>query len=411
MSALEVVPGIDPLGLSDDGDIYEPGPATCSIAQREDKLPSMVAEGGTPTDKEALEAALASGPIMAGDFWDLEMTIEKPVYMPVQGSDLPLVYRGKSHAFMGEPGRGKSMIAQMLHVTEAQQGRCSLFIDLEKSFPDFRARIRALGATRETAGLIGYWRANGALSSTALAAIAAFAKQWGVEVVTIDSVGRALSRAGLIENDNDHVRSWYDRVADPMVAAGLTPILIDHVKKPGETGGRPGGASPASRYAKGAGAKLDVITGAAYGIEFVTPFSQHKPGLAKIITAKDNNGARHEGEVAAQVHVTPSDGGAKIDMLLKAPPESVSADGKSRPTAYMEKVSRLLETVAEPLSISRIKKEVGGKSEWVGVAVERLADEGFVSSAPGARNAKLISGVKVFRAEDEGADDSTTNPF
>jgi len=407
VSAATIETGIDPADPFGDGDTYD----TLDRPDADEQAaPAMVADGGAPTDQDLLEAALANGPIMAGDFWDVEMAVEKPVYMPVDGSDLPLVYHGKSHVFMGEPGRGKSMIGQYLHVMEAEAGRCSLFIDLEKSFADFRARIRALGATKETAGRIGYWRASGALTPAALARIAAFAKEWGVEVITIDSVGRALSRAGLVENDNDHVRGWYDAVVDPMVAAGLTPILIDHVKKP-ETGGPRGGPAAVSRYAKGAGAKLDVVTGAAYGVEFVTPFSQHKPGLARIVTAKDNNGSRHEGEVAAEVHVTPSEAGAVIDMVLKAPEVSTNADGEFRPTGYMEKVSRLLESASEALSVSKIKKELGGKGEWVGVAVERLVDEGFLTSTPGPRNAKLIASVKPYRAAAEAGGNAEANPF
>lgn len=376
----------------------------------DDTAPEMLLPGGQPTDQAALEAALASGPVMASDFWDTKLVVSSPVYLPVEGSDLPLIYRGKSHAFIGEPGRGKSMLLQHLHVQEAAAGRCSLFIDLEKDFGHFRERIRALGATKETAARIGYWRLSGAITREKLEAIAAFTRQWGVEVVTIDSVGRALSRAGLTENDNDHVRRWFDETVTPMERGGLTVVLVDHMKKPDEgRGSRGGSPSAAGRYAKGAGAKLDVITGAAYGVSFTKPFSRSKPGMATLITAKDNNGSRHEGEIAAEVSVTPSDEGRCIEMVLRAVVQPINGAGEFRPTFYMQKVSEYLATAAEPVSISAIKRDLGGKSEWVGVAVERLVDEGFATQEPGPRGAKLIAHVRSFDQQLEGQEDG--NPF
>jgi hypothetical protein len=347
---------------------------------------------------------------MASDFWDTELVVAKLVYLPVEGSDLPLIYRGKSHAFIGEPGRGKSMLLQHLHVKEAAAGRCSLFIDLEKDFGHFRERIRALGATKESAARIGYWRLSGAITRESLDAIAGFARQWGVEVVTLDSVGRALSRAGLTENDNDHVRTWFDGVVAPMERGGLTVVLVDHMKKPDDSRGNRGGSpSAAGRYAKGAGAKLDVITGAAYGVSFTKPFSRSKPGMATLVTAKDNNGSRHEGEIAAEVSVTPSDEGRSIEMVLRAVVQPVNDAGEFRPTFYMQKVSEHLAKAAEPVSISSIKRALGGKSEWVGIAVERLVDEGFATQEPGPRGAKLITHVRAF--EQNGEEQQNGNPF
>ena len=69
------------------------------------------------------------------------------------------------------------------------------------------------------------------------------------------------------------------------------------------------------------------------------------------------------------------------------------------PTVYVEKVSRVLAESSEPLCISEIKRIIGGKSEWVGVAVERLLEEGHATEQPGPRKARMITQVKPFRGD------------
>jgi hypothetical protein len=373
----------------------------------EPTAPEMAAPGGTPPTKDALEAALAAGPVMAGDWWELDFKPIEPVLYRVDGAK-PLLYAGMSHAFIGEPGRGKSMLGQKLLVEMAGDGQTALFVDLEKDYLAFRERIRALGATKETAGRIGYWRLTRGLTDKAVDRIVAFCAEWRVSVVVIDSVGRALSRAGLDENSNDDVRRWYDGCVEPLLRAGLTVVLIDHFKKPsGDGSSRGGSPSPAGRYAKGAGAKLDVITGAAYGVEFVKPFSRVQSGMAKVITAKDNNGTRCEGEVACEVLVEPHDGGARIDMQLVSPkPLPTNADGSKRYTYLMEQVSKFVEAAETPPSLTVVETSVSGAAIRVRAAVEVLITEGFLTQQVGPRNAKLLTSAKPYRE----AQDSLTAP-
>jgi hypothetical protein len=366
----------------------------------DDGAPVMAAPGGTPAPKSALDDALARGPVMAGDWWDTEFEVIEPTLFQVDGAK-PLLYPGKSHVFIGEPGRGKSLLGQRLLVELATQDRASLFIDLEKKFEDFRDRIRALGATKPLAQRTGYWRLNGALTPPALKSIIGFCDEWRVSVVVIDSVGRALSRAGLDENNNDDVRRWYDGAVEPLLRAGLTVVLIDHYKKPAGDGGRFGGSpSAASRYAKGAGAKMDVIDGAAYGVETAVPFSRDKAGLIRIVTAKDNNGTRHEGSVAAEARVVPSDGGRRIEVTLVPPePLPTNTDGTPRWTAIMEQVSRFVEGASTPPSRSKVEAGVNGGATGVRSAIDTLLSEGFLVATDGPRGAKLLTSVRQYRKD------------
>jgi hypothetical protein len=358
----------------------------------------MLAPGGEPTQQDALQEALRFGPVMAGDWWDTPLELVEPAFVPVPGGK-PLLYPGKSHVFIGEPGRGKTMFAQHALVEEAAAGRCSIFIDLEKGFDSFRERVRALGATKDTAGRMGYWRLTRGLSAPAIDRIVQFAQEWGVQCVVIDSVGRALSRASLDENNNDHVRQWYDTVVEPMLRAGLTVVLIDHFKKPSEGG--PRGGSGHGRYAKGAGSKLDVIDGAAYGVTNISPFSRDKAGRMKVSCAKDNNGTRAEDEVVCEVEITPIDGGRTIEFKPTAPRVSHTPQGKIRRTWYMEEVSKFLEGQEGSVAKDTIRQAIGRNRGYVTSAIDTLVEEGFAAEEDGKRNSKQISSVKPYRMADD----------
>lgn len=358
--------------------------------------PELLAASGmssdAPNETEMIDA-LREGPVMAGSWWNVKTTPIRPTMLPVDGGT-PLLYPGMSHVFIGEPGRGKSMIGQWLCISEARAGRTCLFIDLEKNLPVFIERLKAMGCTEDEASRIGYWRLTKSFSPAAMERINAFAQRNIVGVIVIDSVGRAVSRAGLDENNNNDVRTWYDTVVDPMSRWGSTPAMIDHVPKPNQSNGE-------ARYAKGAGAKLDVITGAAYLVRFAAPFSKEKAGFAKVIVAKDNNGERAEGELAAEMHVTPHHDGAQIEIKFSMP--TPTAAKEFRPTVIMERFSDWLRDLGQPVSWRAAREApVGSRGaqtsrNTIDSALRILRDEGFIAWPEKGK----ISFVKPYRQADD----------
>jgi hypothetical protein len=97
---------------------YSPSLDHDLIDDEEDGPPEMLAPGGEPTPQSALEAALATGPIIAGDWWDTPLQLVEPAFLQVPGGK-PLIYPNKSHSIVGEPGKGKTMLGQYLCVQEA----------------------------------------------------------------------------------------------------------------------------------------------------------------------------------------------------------------------------------------------------------------------------------------------------
>ena len=362
--------------------------------------PTLLQAGGITTvpNEDDAQRALREGPVSVGSWWDVKHEPIRPIMLEVEGG-APLIYPGMSHAFIGEPGRGKSMVGQWLCVAEARAGRTSLFIDLEKNLPHFVERLKAMGCTREEAQRIGYWRLTKSITPIALDLIHAFAQQHTVGVIVLDSVGRSISRSNingknLDENNNNDVRLWFDQQVDPWMRWGCTPVLIDHTVKPSQH-------SNESRYAKGAGAKLDVINGSAYMLKFAAPFSKEKEGLAKLYVAKDNNGDRAEGQLAAEMHVTPHDGGTRIEIRLCMPEQKSGDDW--RPTLLMERLSEWLDKTGQPVSWRGAReapvgaKGGGASRAHVDAALRLLRDEGFIEWPKGGK----ISHLKGYSQEDD----------
>lgn len=369
--------------------------------------PEILVAGGIATRprEDDVMLALREGPIVTGSWWDLKHEPIRPSMLDVNEGE-PLIYPGMSNVFIGEPGRGKSMIGQWLCITEARAGRTSLFIDLEKNLPHFVERLKAMGCTREEAQRIGYWRLTKSITPEALERIKTFVDANTVGVIVLDSVGRSISRSvingkSLDENNNNDVRLWFDMQVDPWMRWGCTPVLIDHTVKPSQNG-------QDSRYAKGAGAKLDVISGAAYLVRFAAPFSKEKEGMAKIYVAKDNNGERGEGQLAAEMHVTPRDEGTRIEITLTMPEQKSGDDW--RPTVLMARISDWIEKMDQPLSWRAVREAPvgakGGKGSktHIDAALRILRDEGFISWPQGGK----ITHVRAYHQEDDPKSDRFT---
>ena len=185
-------------------------------------------------------------PLMVGDWWDAHVLSSKPSILKV-GEGQGLFYPGRVNAVWGEPNRGKSLLCQHLAVLEADAGRATLTIDLEKPLSHFRSRIQALGATRDSASFIGYWNPERAVTEAAVGALIGYCDQQRIRTVIVDAVGRATAQLGIDDNVNADYRQWFDAVIQPLERAGLTVILVDHPRKDFDRAGAP-------LYPKGAGA-------------------------------------------------------------------------------------------------------------------------------------------------------------
>jgi hypothetical protein len=86
-------------------------------------------------------------------------------------------------------------------------------------------------------------------------------------------------------------------------------------------------------------------------------------------------------------------------VLVEGLPAAPSA-AAFRPTVLMERVSRHLES-APDANLRAVRTAIGSKAEYVDLALARLVEEGFVTTAPGPRNATLHRSVKPYRDDSD----------
>lgn len=311
------------------------------------------------------------------DLWDADLPAVRPELAAIEGGDLPLLYGGgRSHLLFGAGGTGKSWIAETiaLSVLAADPAATVVWIDLEMTLPELVGRAKALGATRAQAARIFRQPLEGPLT----AALGALRARWAARpptLVVLDSMAQALSGAGANENDNSEVGAWWGGALTPMAKMGAQSILVlDHVAKP-----QPGsGLAPAAR---GAGAKINLISGAAWSLQTKEPFSCGQRGSVELVVAKDRHGARTVGDVAAVAVVVPGPDGS-LAISLRAP-EAPSGQA-FRPTAAMASIAEWLARNG-PANTTQIRGAMTFRPATVAAAIEALVAEGCIATTTTGR--------------------------
>ncbi len=169
--------------------------------------------------------------------------------------------------------------------------------------------------------------------------------------------------------------------------------MIDHVAKD---------RASAGRWAVGAGQKLALIDGAAFGLEVLNPLGRGRNGQVRITLAKDRPGAlrRHVGaddEIARFRLSSRPDGSVTSELLAPAGP----AEAGDQRIERMARVAKVLEDAGEPLSKVAVEGRVGGKRDHVRVALAGLVEVGCVEVLPGRGGSQLHRSVRTFRPQDE----------
>lgn len=337
--------------------------AAFGLANIDDMPVSLLGER-TSISQEELETAMEKRPVSLLDALRMVRAERAvPTILPIgDNREKCLFYRGRLNWVAGESGAGKSTIAKAACRDEAEQGRAVLYIDREKDIDDFAATMWDLGdVTDEQASHIFYW--NPVHSTAALLPVVlAFMAKYGVDLVVIDSCSMDLTdwRSDYSENNNDNIRAWYKACVAPILRACGTVLVVDHVAKPKQSASGKNVDSE-SLYAMGATAKRAIVTGVALIMRTATHFSLKEAGHARLIAAKVNRGDFTTGEVVAEFHVTPHEGG-RSDFQLRATAVKRDDDHPvvaKRYTGYMERVSALLvqaEAIGETMNGYKVQK-------------------------------------------------------
>lgn len=329
-----------------------------------------------------------------------------------------LFYRGAVNDLHGEPGCGKSMLAQIATAQELKQGHDVIYIDYEDSARNVVKRLLLLGVTSEaivthlhyvrpsakpsTPTSLDGWRETLAYAGTATLAI-------------IDGVTSCLAYAGLDSNSGDDIAAWYNTMPRLISACGPAVVLIDHVVKSKDNRGR---------YAGGSMQKLALIDGISYSVDMTKPVGKGVRGTIVIKSGKDriseieehcavswsSNGS-HLRE-AARIEINSTD--PKLMRVTIARPNMMPSDTESakrfRATGLMEKISTIIQDSGE-ISFNQLMHELkddgsGARRGTVKESVTTLCEEEYLSKRSGANNTIIYSSNRPYRQVDDPASDS-----
>ncbi len=406
-------------------------------SQMRESYPQQVQNGGimpvqtgsnhvAPVQNGSMESCEANKTTSSWRFEDLTQLasgVELPptptVFQREDGQGL--FYRGAVNDLHGEPGCGKSMIAQIATAQELKQGHDVIYIDYEDSARNVVKRLLLLGVTGEQ--IIGHlhyvrpsakpssptsldgWRETLDYADTATLAI-------------IDGVTSCLAYAGLDSNSGDDIAAWYNTMPRLISACGPAVVLIDHVVKSKDNRGR---------YAGGSMQKLALIDGISYSVDMTKPVGKGVRGTIVIQSGKDriseieehcavswsSNGS-HLRE-AARIEINSTD--PKLMRVNIARPNMMPSDDEvrqrnlERPTGLMEKISRILENSPEELNqleIIDVLKDGGSGARKATVlsALNRLIEGEWISHRSGRNNRSLYFSSQPYRQIDDPKSDA-----
>lgn len=354
----------------------------------------LVAEMGQAAEAELAQhastwEAVDLAPVLAGEGQ------EQPLYM-LRTDGEPLLYADKMHAFNAEPEAGKSLLAQWVALERVRAGEHVLYVDFEAGPVDVVSRLLDMGAEpSEILDRFHYVRPDDAVDAAAKLRISQMLDVWPVTYCVVDGVAEALALSGWEENVGTDVIAFYQALPRHISRRGICVVVIDHVVKDKETQGR---------YARGSGAKLAGIDGAAFKLEVVRPFGRGLAGLARVIVTKDRHGWVRRiaagGTMVAEFHGVSDPVTGHLGVTLR-PSTAVDEKGHFRPTQIMENLSRMLETAGGAKSGRWFEQNSGHGHEHVRLALKALVLDEYMTAELGPRRAVMHSLVRPFRAEPE----------
>lgn len=342
----------------------------------------------------------------------LDGTYQRPEPTIMPRTDGPgLFYPGKVHTVYGESESGKSWIAQHAVTTTLDTDGRVLYIDFESDAPDVTGRLTALGTGREQllSDAFAYVRPEASPHTFAEAPEFAQLLTQDWTLCILDGVTEALGLSGKSTMDNDEITAWMRDIPRTIArATGAAVILVDHVVKSQEGRGR---------FPIGGQAKMAAIDGTGYLVEPLTALGQGLDGSLTIRVTKDRPGTvrAHAGDwrktdrtqEAARIRLDSSTGDGSTRITVQPPEygemQARDNDQPFRPTKVMEKVSRILETMREPLSLNKVSemyRESGAKAKRTTIieGINLLVESGHVAETEGPRNARLFRSASVYRS-------------
>ena len=314
-----------------------------------------------------------------------------------------LLYAGKMHMLQAEPSSGKSWLALAAAMEVLDAGGSVVYLDYEDAAKGILGRLLALGADPDAVReRFRYAQIVGGFGAPERTELFALLDDLNADLVVIDGVAEALTRDGLSEDSATDYVSWIEKLPRPIAKTGAAVLLLDHVAKDPEARGR---------WARGTGAKLGAIDGAAYHVKVASAFSRRRAGIVRLVIAKDRTGGVGSiGETAAIGHVEPHADGVRVVIRLEPDTGDRSIADKWKPSILMRRVSEELARSGQPMMAKTLRSLVHSeKPKLLEEAIGRLEQEGYIARTKLGR-AVAYEHVRPFVDDDPPPSKSAAAP-
>lgn len=227
-------------------------------------------------------------------------------------------YRGKTHALIGPPESGKTLVSIAMACDELKEGGNVLHLDADDNgAADTIAKYLAFGVAPEILSNPTRFRFVEVRTADHVRRVVSDAAEWLPTHVTIDAVGEFMPLWGLSSMSDDEYRQWHREVPKSLSKLGAAVWVIDHVTK---------AEGSSNGYASGTHAKKGALSGVSYSVTCIEEFAPGREGAAAIKILKDRVGGVRatspEGKnPTAAVFRLDSRGGASTWEFWKGRPE------------------------------------------------------------------------------------------
>lgn len=187
-----------------------------------------------------------------------------------------VIYLEGLHLISGPPGHGKTSWVQWLCHSAMGWGKHIVWLDYEGGLGPTVKRLLEVGIPPSLAADRFHYASFPAEAEKHLVAVI---ERWDKPLIVVDSMSKALSYAGIDENDNAAVTAWTVPVVQAVKQHQTPVIIIDHVAKKGGD----------SEYSRGASAKLADVD-VHWGVKRVRKFNRKTAGAVVCKAHKDRPG-------------------------------------------------------------------------------------------------------------------------
>ncbi|MEV5001971.1 DnaB-like helicase N-terminal domain-containing protein [Nocardioides sp. LML1-1-1.1] len=312
-----------------------------------------------------------------------------------------LFYPGKVNGIFGDPEGGKTWLAQAAIVEQLAADGTAAILDVDHNGADATAaRLLLLGARLDVLADPTRFRYYQPDDPAELRAAIDDIVSHTPTVVLIDSIGEAIPMYGANTNDGDEITNAMRFLCTRPADAGSCVITIDHLPKSAE--------ARTTGYAIGSIAKKRMIRGSYLRAEARVQPAPGQIGYVTLRIEKDTAGqlrraagGGYAGTLILDSTESETHGITRWAVETQQAPKN--DDGTFRPTRQMEAISRYVED-NDQCTQRDIETDVAGKSSIIRAALKLLVHEGFISTLPGPRGARLHHSIALYReAEDDHA--------